>query len=166
MKLRHLAVLLGVMVALTGCGSKEAAAPAPEATTEAPAKEEVKEEAGATTEGFTGTQTRESLYELGKGDVIVTEMTFENGAPVDLKIDVRTETGEMKSELSKSGEYVMSKDGTPWDQQIVAVVDFLKENNFDTSKVTYTTDAGNTDAVSGVSIKVPDFLAAVEEALK
>ncbi|MGL6172993.1 MAG: hypothetical protein ACRC1P_00050 [Cellulosilyticaceae bacterium] len=161
MKLRHLAVLLGAMVAFTGCSSKEATTPV-EPTTQEQTKEEPKQETTENAEAFTGTQTREALYELGKGDVIVTEMTFENGTPVDVKMDVRMENGQMKSEAAASGEYVMVEGGTPWNEQIDALVAFIKENNFDLSKVTYTNDKGNTDVVSGVSIKVSAYVEAVE----
>lgn len=133
---------------LIGCGSKEAAAPE------------------ATTEGFTGTKTMESLYdETGKkGDVVLTEITFENGTPVDVNIDVRNEDGSTKSKESEAGNYVM-KDGeaNAWHQQIDLLEDFIVENKFDISKVTLSTDAGNTDAVTGVSIKVPAYIGAVEE---
>ena len=43
---------------------------------------------------------------------------------------------------------------------------FLAENNFDLSAVTLINEEGNTDAVTGVSIKVPALLEAVAEALK
>ncbi|MGL4343759.1 MAG: hypothetical protein ACRCTE_01035 [Cellulosilyticaceae bacterium] len=152
MKLRYLAVLLGAMVAFTGCASKETA----------PTTEQTQEQDAENAEGFTGTQTRESLYEMGKGDVVITEMAFENGQPVDLKMDVRMENGTMKSEAAANGEYVMVEGGTPWNEQMDAFVAFVKENNFDLSKITYTNDKGNTDVITGVSIKVAGYTDAVQ----
>lgn len=133
---------------LIGCGSKETAAPE------------------ATTEGFTGTKTMESLYdETGKkGDVVLTEVTFENGTPVDVNIDVRNEDETIKSKESEAGNYVMKAgEANAWHKQIDLLEDFIVENKFDISKVTLSTDAGNTDAVTGVSIKVPTYIAAVDE---
>ncbi|MGL4738956.1 MAG: hypothetical protein ACRCW2_16015 [Cellulosilyticaceae bacterium] len=155
MKLRYLAVLLGAMVAFTGCSSEKATTPS----------EQTQEQGTENAEAFTGTQTRESLYEAGKGDVVVTEITFENGQPVDLKMDVRMEDGKMKSEAAAAGEYVMVEGGTPWNEQMDAFVAFVKENNFDLSKITYTNDKGNTDVITGVSIKVAGYTNAVEALL-
>lgn len=158
-KIKFLAVLMGAMLAFTACGQSttpEATGTTQETPAATPSGDQTNEEA------FTGTVTRESLYSSTSGDVVVVEMTYENGTPVDLKIDVRTEEGKSKSEEAAAGNYVMKEGGTPWNEQIDALVAFLKENNFDTSKVTLTNDEGNTDAVSGVSIKVSEYTKAVE----
>ena len=113
--------------------------------------------------GFTGVKSTE--YKTEK-DVILTEITFEDGQAVDIKIDVVTD-GKSKVEESKAGNYVMKeREENAWHEQIALLEAFLKENNFDLTKVTLSDDAGHTDAVAGVTIKVPDYIKAVEEALK
>ena len=42
---------------------------------------------------------------------------------------------------------------------------FIVDNNFDLSKVKLINDDGNTDAVSGVSIKVGTYVKAVQEVI-
>lgn len=147
---------------LVGCGGSTEK----ETTTDKPAQEQQENKEEAKNEGFTGTKTKESLYDPAgeKKDMVITSVTFENGKPVDVKIDVKTEDGKSKVEESEAGNYVM-KDGEAkhWHEQIALLETFLKENNFDTSKVNLTDDAGHTDAVSGVTIKVPAYLTAVDE---
>ncbi len=59
----------------------------------------------------------------------------------------------------------MANQSATWTEQIESLQDFIIENDFDLSKVILSDDEGHTDAVSGVSIKVPAFIASVEEAL-
>lgn len=158
MKLKSLIVVLGALLVFTGCSSTEKVKTDATQQTSQGVAEEV--------EGFTGTVTRESLYSTTKGDVIVTEVTFEAGKPVDLKMDVRMEDGTIKSEAAANGSYNMGEGTTPWNEQIDSFVAFIKENNFDLAKVTYTDDLGHTDAVSGVSIKVSAYTEALAKALE
>ncbi|MGL4338571.1 MAG: hypothetical protein ACRCST_16920 [Turicibacter sp.] len=116
--------------------------------------------------GFTGVKSAEVLYDAEKTDMVVVDVVFDNGQPVNVKVDVRSEDGTMKRELVEAGEYVM-KEGEEfnWSQQMDMVQEFIVANNFDLTKVTISDDAGHTDAVTGVSIKVAAYLPAIEEAL-
>ncbi|WP_300383311.1 hypothetical protein [Clostridium sp.] len=72
----------------------------------------------------------------------------------------------MKKKVSADGKYVMKEGETKrWDEQMELLEVFIAENNFDLSKVKLTNDDGNTDAVSGVSIKVKTYLTALQEIL-
>ncbi len=115
--------------------------------------------------GFTGDKTVEVLYSEEKKDMVITTVTFEDGKPVDVSIDVKLEDGTMKKDLAASGDYVMVEGGVPWNEQIEELEKFIVESDFDLSKVTLTTEEGNTDAVSGVSIKVGKYLETVQQAL-
>lgn len=126
------------------------------------AKEEPKKETTATEQGFTGTKTGEIK---GEEDTTVAEVTFENGTPVSVNIDVLDAEGGKKSELSASGNYKMTEDGMLWHEQIDALEEAIKDNNFDLSKINLTDEEGHTDAVSGVSIKVGSYIEAVQNAL-
>lgn len=112
--------------------------------------------------GFTGEKTAETK---DGEDTVVTTVSFEDSKPVDVKIDVRTADGKMKSDLSKSGEYEMANATAKWHEQVETLEKFIVENDFDLSKITLSNDEGNTDAVSGVTIKVGSYLTGVEEAL-
>ena len=59
----------------------------------------------------------------------------------------------------------MKNDGKKWHEQIDLLEEAIVENNFDLSKINITDEAGHTDAVSGVSIKVKGYVDAVQEAL-
>lgn len=129
-------VLLGAMV-LTGCGSK----------------------------GFTGEKVGKVTDD--KGNTTMATVQFENGKAKSVDIDVEQADGTMKSEESKNGNYDMKNEpGLKWHEQADLIETFLSENDFDLSKVTLTDDKGNTDAISGVTIKVKGYLDAVDDALK
>lgn len=113
-------------------------------------------------EGFTGVKTGEVA---GENDTTIAEVTFENGTPVDVEIDVKNADGTMKSEASESGAYDMKNDGAAWHEQVDLLEDAIVDNKFDLSKITLINEEGNTDAVSGVSIKVGGFIEAVQNAL-
>lgn len=99
-----------------------------------------------------------------KGTTVV-EITYNEDKPVDLFIDY-IQDGTSKRELCAKGEYVM-KEGEEftWAQQVDKLADFIKENNFDLAKVGSSADTQTTDAVSGVSIKVNEYVVAVQEAM-
>ncbi|MBC5624451.1 FMN-binding protein [Clostridium sp. NSJ-49] len=136
MKKKVIAVTLLAAMALTGCGSK----------------------------GFTGEKV--GKIEDSKGNVTMATVQFENGKAVAVDIDVKQADGSMKSEASKSGAYDMKNEpGKKWHEQADLLEEFIVANDFDLSKVTLTNDEGNTDAVSGVTIKVKGYLDAVQDAL-
>ena len=116
------------------------------------------------TTAFTGEKTVETPYGEGN-DKVVTTVTFEEGKPVDVVIDVKLEDGSTKREAVEAGTYVMANESATWTEQIEDLQDFIKENEFDLSKVILSDDEGRTDAVSGVTIKVSEYVASVEEAL-
>ena len=136
MKKKVIAVTLLAAMALTGCGSK----------------------------GFAGEKV--GKIEDSKGNVTMATVQFENGKAVAVDIDVKQADGSMKSEASKSGAYDMKNEpGKKWHEQADLLEEFIVANDFDLSKVTLTNDEGNTDAVSGVTIKVKGYLDAVQDAL-
>ena len=145
-----------VTLSLVGCSStpkEEEKAP----ETSAPAVEE--------TTAFTGEKTVETLYSEDKKDMVITTVTFEEGKPVDVKIDVKQEDGTSKREAVEAGNYVMKDESATWNEQMDTLQKFIIENDFDLSKVTLSDEEGHTDAVSGVTIKIPAYLKGVEEAL-
>lgn len=136
MKKRVIATALLAAMALTGCGSK----------------------------GFTGEKV--GKIEDSKGNATIATVQFEEGKPVSVDIDVKQADGTMKSELSKSGEYDMKNEpGKKWHEQADLLEEAIVANDFDLSKITLSNEEGNTDAVSGVTIKVKGYLEAVEAAL-
>lgn len=113
--------------------------------------------------GFTGAKTAETKSEK---DMVVTKVVFNHGKPVSVNFDVKQEDGSMKKQVSADGKYVMKAgEAKRWDEQMELLEDFIAKNNFDLSKVKLTNDDGNTDAVSGVSIKVGTYLTALQELL-
>ncbi|MGL4772044.1 MAG: hypothetical protein ACRC2K_00625 [Clostridium sp.] len=138
-KVLSLLMVATVAFALVGCGG-----------------EEKKEEAG---------NVKKAEVVSGE-DTVMVEVKYENDKPVDVTIDEKTKDGAMKSELSKDGKYDMKNNGKKWHEQVDELEAFIKANNFDLSKITYTTEEGNTDAVSGVSIKVKNYVSAVDKAMK
>jgi len=144
-----------ITLSLVGCSST----PNEEKSTEtsAPAVEE--------TTAFTGEKTVETQYSEGSNDKVVTTVTFKEGKPVDVKIDVKLEDGTTKRDAVEAGTYVMANESATWTEQIESLQKFIIENDFDLSKVTLSDEEGHTDAVSGVSIKISSYLDGVKEAL-
>lgn len=144
-------------LSLVGCSSSDDKKE--ETGSEKPAVEESK--------GFTGEKTVETKYDAEKPDMVVTTVEFKDGEPVGVNIDIKQEDGSMKSELSEKGEYVM-KEGEEhaWHEQIDLLEQYIIDNKFDLDKVTLSDDEGHTDAVSGVTIKVPAYVDGVKEALE
>ena len=118
-------------------------------------------------EGFTGALTYETLADPtgASTDVVSIAMDFENGKPTSVDIDVLVNGKTSKKEMAASGEYVMSQEegALQWDAQIEAVEKFLTENDFDTTKINITDDAGHTDTLTGVSMKVGSYVQLVQE---
>lgn len=73
------------------------------------------------------------------------------------------EEGKKKSVLAKNGEYVMTEDGLTWDQQAEALAAYVLENQ-GVSGLSLN-EEGKTDAVSGVSISISEFVTQVSAAL-
>ncbi|MGL5348632.1 MAG: hypothetical protein ACRDA3_14885 [Peptostreptococcaceae bacterium] len=128
-------------------------------------KEASQDKAPATEQAFTGEKTSELPSGQEGKDTLITTVKFEEGKPVDVNIDVKTADGKMKTELVEAGEYTMPNETATWSEQVDSLEAFIKENNFDLSKVTLTNEEGNTDAVSGVTIKVGEYVEGVQKAL-
>ena len=151
-KFAVLALTLSAMLVFTACGSNEATQAPETTTTEAP----------ATTEAEGNVKVGE--VKDAEGNTFTAEVTFENDAPVSVKFDCIQEDGSSKYEAAAAGTYKMTDTGLTWDQQADALAAFLAENNFDVAALALTED-GHTDAVTGVSIKVPSMVEALEAAL-
>lgn len=135
MKKRVIATVLLAAMALTGCGSK----------------------------AFTGEKVGEVPCAFG-GNTIAT-VQFEEGKPVSVELDVKNDDGSLKSDASKSGAYDLNNaPGKKWHEQADLLEEAIVKNNFDLSKIAVS-DNGKTDAVSGVSIAVNEFIEATQAAL-
>lgn len=90
-------------------------------------------------------------------------LTILDGRITEVIWDAYNEAGELKSVLSADGIYEMPGDLT-WQEQAMAITDFLIQNQ---SAEAITLNAeGKTDAVTGVSISVKDFVTLVKEGLQ
>ncbi len=91
-------------------------------------------------------------------------MTVENGAITAVTWDGIGEDGSSKSHLSEIGEYVMTEDGLTWKEQSEALAQTLIENQ--TLSVFTMDSQGKTDAVSGVSISIGDFISLARQCME
>lgn len=101
----------------------------------------------------------------GEDGTDIIEIVYDNGKPVNLNIDMIQEDGSSKRAASEEGTYDMGGEFA-WHEQMDLLEDFIVANNFDLSKVTLSDEAGHTDAVAGVSIKVSSYLPLIEQALE
>ncbi len=90
-------------------------------------------------------------------------MTVKDGKITQINWDAVKEDGSKKSVLSENGEYVMTENGPTWKEQAEAIAKAVIENqsldflNLD--------EQGKTDAVSGVSISIGDFMSLAEQCI-
>lgn len=150
MKKRSLLAMTLVGTALlTACG-----------TTEGNNDTEKSPEETPMVEAFTGTAVRSVK---GDGETTQIEVTFDNGKPTNVEIDIVTDDGISKHEISSKGEYVMVEgEAMAWHEQIDALESHLVDVEFDFSKIATIDEAGHIDAVSGVSISVGSYLTETE----
>jgi major membrane immunogen (membrane-anchored lipoprotein) len=76
--------------------------------------------------------------------------------------------GTSKVTQSESGEYGMVEKGdaiAPWYEQAEKTEQYLLETQ-DPTKIEYSNDAGNTDAISGVTIHVKEYFTLAQKALQ
>lgn len=142
-------ILTGIMVAsmaITGCGNSNTTS-----------------DKGSDSKDING------VYQIkneANNETTVIELTYENGEPVSLSIDAETADGS-KRELSETGKYVMRADEEHhWHEQVDMLGDFLKDNKFDTSKVAVNEETSKTDAVTGVTIAVGEYVNLVDELME
>jgi major membrane immunogen (membrane-anchored lipoprotein) len=95
------------------------------------------------------------------------DMTVYNGRIMAVNWSAVNEAGQDKKEASINGDYGMVAKGgaqAEWHEQAYAAEAFLLETQ-DPAAITYNAD-GYTDAISGVSVHVNDFVELVEKALE
>ena len=90
-------------------------------------------------------------------------MTIKGGAITALTWDCVDKDGNMKSQLSMDGKYVMTEDGPKWHEQSAAVVDYVLKNQ---SLDGLINAEGYTDTVASVSINLYGFVNGVEDCLR
>lgn len=97
------------------------------------------------------------------------DLTVVSGYIVSAEWNAYPEEGEkLKKQTSKDGEYGMVANSDaqwPWWEQAENAEAYLLETQ-DPSKISYSNDEGNTDAISGVTIHVKDFFSLAQEALE
>ena len=156
-KFALLTLTLTAMLAFTACGAEKKEDQAAQTVVETPAATDVVVETVSETEKVAKLSDGEGTY--------TTTLTLEDGKAVNIAFDYINADGSSKYEAAKNGEYVMSETGMLWNEQADALATFLVENEFDITKVTLD-ENGNTDAVTGVSIKVPEMLETAEALLE
>lgn len=93
------------------------------------------------------------------------EVTVEGGKITKVNWDAESETGDRtKKELSKAGEYTMTEEGPEWYEQAETMEKALLELQ-DPSKLIFQAETGKTDAYTGVSINIREFVQLATEAL-
>lgn len=90
-------------------------------------------------------------------------LTIQDGKMTEVIWDAYNSNGELKSVLSADGIYEMPDSSSTWQEQAIAITDFLIQNQ-STDAITMDQE-GKTDAVTGVTISVKDFISLVKECL-
>ena len=117
---------------------------------------------GCGSKGFTGEKVGQVTG--GFGGTTKATVKFEDGKPVSVEIDNVDDNGGSKAEASEAGTYDMNNaPGKKWHEQINLLEDAIAANGFDLSKLNIA--EGKTDAVSGVTISVQEYIDAVQNAL-
>jgi major membrane immunogen (membrane-anchored lipoprotein) len=105
----------------------------------------------------------------GSGWKYFVDMTVVNGYIAAVNWNgANASAGPLKKEVSKSGAYGMVARGgaiSEWDVQAEAAEAYLLETQ-DPAAINYTSDAGNTDDIAGVTIHVVEFFSLAEKALE
>ena len=123
---------------------------------------------GGTSEGSTlykdGSYTAEGDYD-DQGYKTVVTVTVEDGRLASLSCDQVTADGGSKKELSQSGAYGMKEKGgaaAEWHEEVAAFEAAAVEKGLDNIP---TGSDGKTDAISGCTIAVSEFIALARQAL-
>lgn len=104
----------------------------------------------------------------GSGWKNMVTLEVKDGKIVDVEWNAANKAGGPdKITFSKSGQYGMKAGGASaeWHEQAEKVEQYLIETQ-DPEKITFSTDAGNTDDIAGVTIKVHYFFDLAKEALE
>ncbi len=110
-----------------------------------------------------GTYTSESPQPYN-GYIGIVTMKVANGNIVSLVYDAANELGELKSHLSSVGEYVMVEGNPTWQEQAQLLAEYVIENQSLNALVM--NDEGKTDAVTGVSINIAEFVNLTQNCLE
>ncbi len=112
-----------------------------------------------------GTYTARQATYTNEWRAFVT-VTIEKGAITQVNWDADNETGDRtKKQLSQDGEYVMTETGPKWHEQAYIMEQALIQTQ-DPSALIVDANTGLTDAYTGVSIKVNEFVQLAAEALQ
>lgn len=163
-------LLLTVAVLVTGCGAPKTETPAPAATeapvaTEAPAATEAGAATGAYADGKYFAMQPAFDENSGWKSYVLLEVSGGKIVAADWNA-VSVNAGMTKKEASKAGFYPMVEKGgakAAYEVQAASVEAYLIEKQ-DATAITLGAD-GKTDAVSGVSITVDDFVELTTQAL-
>jgi major membrane immunogen (membrane-anchored lipoprotein) len=148
-------------VSLAGAGNSTESAAEAAPTEAAPA--ETTETANETVALADGTYVAETKGYEANGYNDKVSLTIAGGKITEVVWDAYNEAGELKSVLSADGAYEMTKDGPTWQEQAVAIADFVVQNQ--STDAIAMNDEGKTDSVSGVSISVNTFVSLVKQCL-
>ncbi len=154
-------IALGTALVLTGCGNS---------TTPATA---VGDQDKGTTQGTTEGKYKDGLYfamedeYAGSGWKNMVTIEVKDGKIADVEWNAANKAGGPdKITFSSSGQYGMKAGGASaeWHEQSAKVEQYLIETQ-DPEKITLSNDAGNTDDIAGVTIKVHYFFDLAKKAL-
>ena len=99
-----------------------------------------------------------------QGYINKVSITIQDGIITEAIWDAYNEAGELKSVMSADGLYVMTETGLTWQEQAVALTEYVIANQ---SLDGLNQDKeGNTDSISGVSISINGFVSLVEDCFK
>jgi major membrane immunogen (membrane-anchored lipoprotein)/Na+-translocating ferredoxin:NAD+ oxidoreductase RnfG subunit len=116
-----------------------------------------------TTSWSDGTYVAETEGFDQNGYINTVSLTIEGSKITEVIWDAYNEEGEYKSVLSADGAYVMTEDGPTWQEQAIAIADFVVQNQ--TTDAIYYDENGKTDSVASVSISVDVFVELVKKCL-
>lgn len=145
-----------VSLASKGSTTQSEATPTKAAATETAATNET-----VTLADGTYVAETEGYQDNGYNDKV--SLTIAGGKITEVIWDAYNEAGELKSVLSADGAYEMTENGPTWQEQAVAIADFVVQNQ--STDVIVMNDEGKTDSVTGVSISVNTFVSLVKQCL-
>jgi major membrane immunogen (membrane-anchored lipoprotein) len=122
-------------------------------------------EAGAYKDGTYHAEQADFDPESGYKSIV--DLTVVNGKIIAVDWNALDKDGKDKDTLSKNGEYGMKEKAgaqAEWHEQAQKAEQFLIEKQ-DVAAITLSDAEGHTDAISGVSVHVSDFVQLVTEAL-
>lgn len=166
-KLITLAACATLVFAMTACGSEDTTVPAETAPIESTeptpeASPEVTPETAALKDGVFEASSEPDE----KGFVSTVTVTVANGVITEATYDAASDTVPSKYEASKDGSYDMKTAGaqSDWYEQADLLTAYLVETQ-DPNAINLTDEEGHTDSITGVSIKVGEFVTLANEAI-